>query len=129
MKKRLVTTNFHLPYDSQLVERAKELRKTMTVAEKKLWNDYLKTLSIRFLRQRPIDRFIVDFYCSALKLVIEVDGDIHFTDDAQMHDLERTYILEGYGLTVMRFTNQQVLNEFEEVCCKIAEKIPLNPPS
>jgi very-short-patch-repair endonuclease len=128
MNKQLVQTKFHLPYDPRLVERAKELRKMMTIAEKKLWNDYLKKLSPRFLRQRPIDHFIVDFYCPTLKLVIEVDGEVHFTDDAQQHDEERTYVLEGYGLTVMRFSNQQVLDRFEEVCCQIAGRIPLNPP-
>lgn len=129
MNKQLVQTKFYLPYDPQLVERAKELRKMMTITEKKLWNDYLKQLSPRFLRQRPIDRFIVDFYCPTLKLVIEVDGEIHLTDEAQLYDQERTYVLGGYGLTVMRFSNQQVLDRFEEVCCQIAGKIPLNPPS
>lgn len=128
MAKRLIRTQFHLPHNPELVERAKELRKTMTAAEKKLWNDYLKALPLRMLRQRPIDRFIVDFYCPALKLVIEVDGDSHFTNDAQACDQERTHSLEGYGLTVMRFTNQQVLYSFEEVCWKIGKKIPLNPP-
>jgi very-short-patch-repair endonuclease len=125
MPKNLVTTKFHLPYDPQLVERAKELRKMMTVAEKKLWNCYLKNFPLRILRQRPIAHFIVDFYCPALKLVIEVDGEVHFTDSAEAYDQERTDILEGYGLTVIRFTNQQVLDDFDEVCCQIAERIPL----
>lgn len=128
MTKKLVHTKFHLPYDHQLVERAKELRQNMTVAEKKLWNDYLKTLPLRVLRQRPIAHFIVDFYCAELKLVIEVDGESHFIENAQEYDRERTHILEEYGLTVMRFTNQQVLEEFEAVCLQIAGMIPLNPP-
>lgn len=51
------------------------------------------------------DHFIVDFYCAALKLVIEVDGDNHFTEDRQQYDWEQTQILTGYGLTVIRFTN------------------------
>jgi very-short-patch-repair endonuclease len=128
MNQQLVKTKFHLPYDPKLVDQAKELRRMMIIAEKKLWNDYLKKLSPRFLRQRPIDHFIVDFYCPTLKLVIEVDGEVHFTDDAKLHDQERTDVLEGYGLTVMRFSNQQVLDRFEEVCRQIAGKIPLNPP-
>lgn len=128
MTKNLVHTRFHLPYDRQLVERAKDLRQNMTVAEKKLWHEYLKVLPFRVLRQRPIAHFIVDFYCAELKLVIEVDGDTHFTEAAQAYDQERTQVLEGYGLTVMRFTNQQVLQEFEAVCLQIAGKIPLNPP-
>lgn len=126
--RKLVHTRFHLPYDRQLIERAKELRQNMTVAEKKLWNEYLKVLPLRVLRQRPISHFIVDFYCAELKLVIEVDGESHFTEEAQAYDQERTEVLESYGLTVMRFTNQQVLQEFEAVCLQIAKKIPLNPP-
>ena len=114
-----------LPYNKKLVDRAKELRKNMTAAEKKLWHEYLKTLDERFWRQRPIDHFIVDFYCPSRYLVIEVDGDTHGTDEAEAYDAERTQILEAYGLTVLRFTNDEVLNNFEGVCAAIGEK---NPP-
>ena len=124
----LNNTNFHLPYKAQLVERAKELRQNPTPAEKKLWQNYLRTFKFRVLRQRPIDNFIVDFYCAALKLVIEVDGESHFTDEGQEYDRERTQILEGYGLKVVRFTNDQVLNNFEAVCEEIEGLIPPNPP-
>ena len=122
------TTDFHLPYNSQLVARAKELRQNPTPAESKLWQNYLKTFPLRVLRQRPINNFIVDFYCASLKLVIEVDGESHFTDEGLIKDAERTQILEGYGLKVMRFNNDEVMNEFEGVCQKILEQIPLNPP-
>lgn len=115
-EKNLLVTDFHLPYNSQLVARAKQLRQQMTVAEKKLWYGYLKTFKFRVLRQRPIDNFIVDFFCAKLSLVIEVDGDSHFTTKGKNYDLARTEILEGYGLKVMRFTNNQVLHEFESVC-------------
>ncbi|BAZ32634.1 hypothetical protein NIES4074_51400 [Cylindrospermum sp. NIES-4074] len=120
-QKTLLCSDFHLPYNLQLVERAKELRKNMTPAEKKLWNNYLKNLQFRVFRQRPIDNFIVDFYCASLKLVIEVDGDSHFTDEGKDYDAERTEILEGYGLKVMRFTNDDVLNNFAGVCEVIEE--------
>jgi very-short-patch-repair endonuclease len=109
-------SDFHLPYDRELVPRAKELRKSMTHAEKKIWYGYLRTFKFRVLRQRPIDHFIVDFYCPSLKLVIEIDGDSHFTDEGQAHDEERTQRLESYGLSIVRFTNQQVLREFQNVC-------------
>lgn len=115
-EQNFIKTAYHLPYNQKLVEKAKELRKNMTLAEKKLWNNYLKTLKIRFLRQRPIDNFIVDFYCAKLRLVIEIDGETHFTDEAKIYDSQRTLILEGYGLQVIRFTNQQVFKEFEGVC-------------
>jgi very-short-patch-repair endonuclease len=116
----LNTTDFHLPYNADLVFRAKAMRQNPTPAEKKLWQDYLRHLSVRFLRQRPIDHFIVDFYCAALRLVIEVDGDSHCSEQGKADDAERSAILEGYGLRVLRFTNQQVLAEFEAVCDTIA---------
>lgn len=120
--------NFHLPYNPKLVERAKELRQNPTLAEKKLWQDCLQTFPFRVLRQRPIGQFIADFYCAALKLVIEVDGESHFTEEGLMRDLERTQTLEGYGLKVIRFSNNEVINQFEGVCQRIGEEIPLNPP-
>ena len=64
----------------------------------------------------PIDNFIVDFYCAALMLVIEIDGESHFTELGKLYDAERTGILEGYGLKVVRFTNVEVLQSFEGVC-------------
>jgi len=88
----------------------------MTGAEKKLWYQYLRTFKYRVLRQRPIHHFIVDFYCPVLKLVIEIDGESHFSEDAQAYDDKRSQILEGYGLRVVRFTNEQVLHHFDEVC-------------
>lgn len=120
----LNTTDFHLPYNPDLVARAKALRGNMTPAEKKLWYQYLKSFKFRVLRQRPIDHFIVDFYCPTLKLVIEIDGESHFTDEGQDYDRERTQRLEGYGLKVLRFTNQQVLRCFEDVCKEIQALIP-----
>jgi len=125
---KLNTTNFHLPYNPDLTVRAKELRRNPTPAEKKLWENCLRSLPLRILRQRPIDHFIVDFYCAALKLVIEIDGDSHFTDEGRAYDIERTRILEGYGLKVIRFTNDEVIKQFEGVCRRIWEEIPLNPP-
>ena len=122
-----LTNHHHLPYNPKLVERAKELRKNMTKAERKLWYEYLNNFQYRVHRQRPIDQFIVDFYCPELKLVIEIDGDIHNSEDAQNYDLERTQILSGYGLTVIRFTNQEVLSNFEGVCGVIGSLIPPTP--
>jgi len=99
----------------------------MTLAEKRLWYNYLRFFKYRVLRQRPIDNFIVDFYCHELKLVIEIDGDSHFTDEGKARDQARTQVLEGYGLKVMRFTNDEVLNNFEGVCRQVAETIPPTP--
>jgi len=118
----------HLPYNPELVARAKKLRKNMAVAEKKLWYEYLRTFPHRVHRQRPINHYIVDFYCPKLKLVIEVDGESHFTPEAQEYDRKRTEILQGYGLKVVRFTNQQIMNNFEGVYSIIQKYLPKSPP-
>ena len=79
------------------------------------------------MRQRPINNFIVDFFCAQLKLVIEVDGESHFTDEGRDYDWERTQIFEGYGLKVLRFTNNEVWQDWEGVCRRIEEEIPPTP--
>ncbi len=122
----LSASDFHLPYNPKLVERARDMRKHPTAAEKKLWYDFLRTFKHRVLRQRPIDNFIVDFYCAKLKLVIEIDGDTHSKDEQMEYDQARTSTLEGYGLKVIRFTNKEVLEDFEAVCAVI-EGIPPTP--
>ena len=112
----------------------------MTAAEKKLWYSFLRNHKYIFLRQKPIDNYIVDFYCSELKLVIEIDGETHITEKDKKYDKERTKILKSYGLKVLRFWNDDVLNGIE-VVSKIIEReirkiksppapfIKSNPPS
>ena len=80
-------------------------------------------------RQKPIDNFIVDFYCPKLKLVIEVDGESHFTEGGIVivYDRHRSQILEGYGLQVVRFRNDEVMECFDGVCERIAGFIPRDP--
>ena len=124
----LKNSNFHLPYNPKLIPLAKELRQNPTPAEQKLWRDFLRSYPLRDLRQRPIDNFIVDFYCAALGLVIEVDGEGHYTEEGKEYDRERTGILEGYGLRVVRFTNVEVLGDFEGVCGGLMGLIPPSPP-
>ncbi|MBC8044630.1 MAG: endonuclease domain-containing protein, partial [Rhizobacter sp.] len=116
MKKGLIQAGYHLPYNPKLKQRARTMRKEMTAAEKKLWQEYLRYLPVTVLRQKPIDHYIVDFYCASCKLVIEVDGDSHFTDSSIDYDRERTKILEGYGLKVLRFTNRDEIEKFRSVC-------------
>ncbi len=88
----------------------------MTEAEKILWDGYLRRLKPKFCRQRPIDHFIVDFYCAEANLIVEIDGEEHFTADGKGRDAERTAMLEEYGLRICRFTNSEVKNKFEWVC-------------
>jgi very-short-patch-repair endonuclease len=111
----------YIPYNPALKERARELRNSMTVAERKLWFEFLRTHSVRWLRQKPLGNYIVDFYCSEQSVVIEVDGDSHFTDAGQKYDSRRTEFLAGYGLRILRFTNLDVLERFGAVCAIIDE--------
>ena len=103
-----------------IFQRAKELRNQVTHGEMVLW-DYLRNNQIgyRFRRQHPIGNFIVDFYCHQLKLVIEIDGSIHNEKDIQESDKVRQKILEADGLTILRFTNDEVLRNIGDVIQKI----------
>lgn len=103
------------------------MRKNMTKAEKKLRFEFLQKHTCKFYRQRMIDHFIVDFYCSQYDLVIEIDGENHYTDEALDYDAMRTELLELYGLRVIRFTNEQVLNEFEAVYEEIERQLRIDP--
>jgi len=102
-------------YNSLLIPRARAVRQVMTPAERHLWLHCLRDISPRFRRQRPVGRFIVDFYCAALKLVIEVDGDSHYSDDGVARDIERTAFLESLGIRVLRFANTEVLRQTDQV--------------
>jgi very-short-patch-repair endonuclease len=113
----------NFPYNPNLVARAQELRRNMTPAEKKLWYEFLSRHEIRFMRQRPIGNYIVDFYCASLKLAIEIDGDSHFSEEGKEYDVVRTAFLEGIGLKVMRFTNIEVLKSYNAVCAIIQNHI------
>ena len=111
----LVVRGFHLPYNPDLIKRAKWLRNNITEAEKILWYHFLQKFKYRVLRPRPIDNFIVDFYCPKARVVIEIDGDDHSKKVKMEYDEERTSILGGYGLTVFRIKNEEVLNKFSRV--------------
>jgi very-short-patch-repair endonuclease len=125
MKKNgLITTGFHVPYNPRMKTRARELRRNMTKAERKAWNGLLRKLPFTVLRQKPLDHYIVDFYCPALKLVIEIDGVTHGTDEEKEYDETRTKVLNGYGLKVIRFTNDEVMERFDHVCGEIKKYLP-----
>ena len=110
-------------HNSDLTVRARELRKTMTPQERRLWFDYLRYYPIKFYRQRTIDRCIADFYCSRAKLVIEVDGSQHLTSEGLAYDRERTDILNAYGISVLRFSNTQIDRNFNSVCTEIDQVV------
>jgi len=108
-----------LPYNRKLIQQARNLRKDATKQENHLWYDFLRTYPVRFQRQKTIDNFIADFYCYEAKLVVEVDGSHHFTEQGTEYDKERTAVLEGYDLKVIRFTNREIDTQFSSVCERI----------
>ena len=110
-----------LEYNKKLIPRAKELRRDATRQEKHLWYDFLSTYPLRFQRQKTIDNFIVDFYCHTCKLVIEIDGSQHFTEDGMAYDRERTAVLNSLGLQVVRISNFDIDRKFDDVCRMIDE--------
>ena len=102
--------------NKEIVSTARMLRKNMTKEEKHLWYDFLRTYPVRFLRQKVLGKYIVDFYCAEAKLVVELDGSGHYTESGKQYDKERTVFLEEYGLTVIRISNLEIHNNFCGVC-------------
>ena len=103
-------------HNKKLVPNARQLRKEMTKEERHLWYDFLKEYPVKFLRQKVLGNYIVDFYCAKAKLVVELDGSQHFEDENIQKDAQRTVFLENYGLTVIRIPNNEVNNNFRGVC-------------
>ncbi len=107
-----------------IFERAKELRENMTEAEQMLWSCLSKNqLGVRFKAQHPIANFIADFYCHRHKLVIEVDGGIHNSDEQKGRDGFRNEELNALEIAVLRFTNEEVKNDLENVLKTIKDKL------
>ena len=110
----------YFPYHHGLGSRSRVLRRDPTPAERKLWFEFLRDLPLKITRQKPLGRFIADFYCASRKLIVEIDGDSHFTAAGQQYDAARTAALNNKGLKIVRFTNEDVLQRFEAVCLEIA---------
>jgi very-short-patch-repair endonuclease len=111
--------NTRAKYNPKLIPRAKENRREMTPAEKKLWYGFLKNAPVKFRKQRPAGWYILDFYCPEKKLVIEVDGAQHYSKQGRDYDAIRTAYLESCGLEVIRFANKEVMTNLETVAKKI----------
>ena len=111
------------------------LRKNSTSPEQKLWRKIRnKQLGVKFRRQHGIGRYIADFYCAELNLVIEIDGDSHFEQNAEEYDSERNNFMNGLGIRVLRFTNRDIFENLEGVLLEIKSLTPcvenksLTPP-
>ena len=110
-------------YKGELIPKAKEMRKNATHSENRLWYSFLSKYPIKFRRQRPIKGLIADFYCEDARLVIEVDGNQHLTMQGDAYDTERSAVFYDYGIDVLRFSNYEIENCFNEVCKIIDENV------
>ena len=116
-----------IPYNPELKQKARDLRNNSTLSEVLLWK-YLKGRQMKgydFHRQKPIDNYIVDFFCSKLMLVLEIDGDSHSEKD--VYDKKRQEQLEALGISFLRFNDLDVKKNMNGVLAKIEEWIETHP--
>ena len=103
-------------HNKSLVSNARPLRKNMPKEERHLWYDFLRSYPVKFLRQKILGKYIVDFYCAEAQLIVELDGSQHYEDKGMVYDAERTAYLEQYGGRVLRIPNNEVSPNFSGVC-------------
>lgn len=116
---------FHYGASPFIFDRAQQLRKKMTNTEALLW-DVLRNRrfeGLKFRRQHPVSRFIVDFYCHEKRLVVEVDGSIHDEPEVKVRDANREVELQNLGLTIARFTNEEIENDITKVLERLRMKL------
>ena len=115
--------NLHEGAIGKLYQYGRELRQESTEAEKLLWAELRsrKLNGLKFRRQHPLDKFIVDFYCNERKLVIELDGSVHDKKINKEYDDARTAMLAGLNIIVLRFKNEDVTNNLKEAIRKIRD--------
>ena len=112
-----------LPYNPRLKQFSRDLRKGYQIAEVKLWKCFrAKNLGYAFRRQYPILNYIADFYCKQLNLVVEIDGNSHFSADAQERDAERDRQMKAIGLNVIRVDDGEVRKDAERIANWIIEQ-------
>src|SRR6187402_2856064 len=115
--------NLHKEAIGKLYQYGRELRQELTQAEKMLWAELRnrKLNGLKFRRQHPLDKFIVDFYCNEKKLVVELDGDVHDEKINKEYDEARTAMLAGLNVIVLRFKNEDVTSNLKGVLRKISD--------
>ena len=114
-----------LPFNKKLKARARELRKNMTEAESFLWQR-IKSKQLKgrqFYRQKNIGNYIVDFYCPSAKVIVELDGGQHYTQEGIRRDQVRDKSLESLGFTILRFSDREVFKNIEGVLERIFEQL------
>ena len=112
-----------MKHNPKLTSYARELRMNMTIAERKLWYEYLSKYPLRFRRQVTVGNYIMDFYCAAAKLAIELDGSQHYSDEGKESDNIRTDFLKSLGIKVLRYSNLEILQNLDGVCIDIDREV------
>ena len=118
----------------RLTRYSRRLRSFMTKEERHLWYDFLKLLPETVCRQKVVGEYILDFYCASAKLAIELDGSQHFSEEGERQDGVRDAFLAEHGIKVLRYSNLELLTNFQGVCQDIraqidARKRPPHKPS
>ena len=115
----------HLPnYSTKSIPNARRLRRDMTNAERRIWSKLRNNqFGIKFRRQVPFDKYILDFYCAKLKLCIELDGSQHYIEEGRKKDIARDRYLKAQGVEVIRFSDYEALSNTIGVLQTIYEKI------
>ena len=103
----------------KLTPLSQRLRRDMTAEEKRLWYDFLKSLPVNVYRQKVIGNYIADFYIAKPKIVIELDGSQHYSEEGMRYDSERNEFLRQRGIVVLRYTNLDIKRRFDAVCSDI----------
>ena len=109
----------------KLRKNAQKLRREMTKEERRLWYDFLKQLPVTINRQKVIAHYIVDFNCASAKLVIELDGSQHYEDEGAASDRERDRVLNQLGISVVRYSNDDINRNFDGVCADLLRRLEL----
>ena len=117
------SSNLFYGASAATLQKAKELRKTLTPAERRLWEvlQNRKLDGYKFRRQHPIYKYIADFYCHKLRLVIELDGGVHDGLEQKEHDRNRDQVIQEFGIRVLRIKNKEVMADIGDVIRKIKE--------
>jgi very-short-patch-repair endonuclease len=125
MKMKAIKRPFYFGASPEMLKRADILRKNMTETELLLWKrlNAKQINHLRFRAQHPIDKFVVDFFCPAKSLIIEIDGNIHSQSHVAERDEGREIELKKLGLTIIRFTNDEVLTRTDNVIARITLKV------
>ncbi|MCM1545455.1 MAG: endonuclease domain-containing protein [Clostridiales bacterium] len=112
-------------HNKRLTKNSQNLRKDMTAEERKLWYDFLKKLPVTIYRQKIFGNYIVDFCCAEFKVIIEVDGFQHYTEEGESTDKIRDEYFRKLGYTVLRYTNMQINCKVDDVCADILKYITI----